>query len=146
MNYVERLKQYLTGIYDRNSFVSMLDMAIENIAHGRAEVTMPVNPAKHTNLYNVAHGGAIASLADTAMGIACATMGNRVVTIDMNINFMRSAEKNSVVRASAQVLHAGRQTMVAEADIFDTHDGLLAKARATFMVIGKFDEVVVQDV
>jgi acyl-CoA thioesterase len=141
VDYIKHIKQYLSTIYDSNSFVRLLDLEIDELRIGEAELTMPVNPAKHTNLYYVAHGGAVASLADTAMGVACATLGNRVVTIDMNINFIRSPEQNDIVRGIAKVIHNGRQTMVVEAEILDSANKLAAKARGTFMVIGKFEAV-----
>lgn len=93
MNHVEKLKKQLTKLYDQNSFVRLLDMKIVEISEGKAVLTMAVDPNKHTNLYHVLHGGAQASLADTVMGVACATLGKRVVTIDMNINFIKSAAK-----------------------------------------------------
>lgn len=139
MDYVELLKKRLTQIYDTNPYVNLLDMRIEEVTKGRAVLTMPVDPEKHTNLYHVLHGGAVASLADTVMGVACATLGNRVVTIEMNINFIKSAEKNDTVRAAAQVIHSGRQTMVVEAEMTDKAGRLISKARGTFMIIGKFE-------
>lgn len=133
------LKEYLNGIYDTNPYVKLLDMHIESMEEGEAVLLMPVTSGKHTNLYGVAHGGAVASLADTAMGVACATCGNRVVTIDMNINFIKSALSEAEVRAAAKVIHCGRQTMVVECEIKAIDGSLLAKARGTFCVIGHFD-------
>lgn len=141
MSYIEHLKEYLNGIYDSNPFVHMLDMKITALREGEAEISMPVDPSKHTNLYSSLHGGAAASLADTAMGIACATMGKRVVTIDLNINYIRNAAANEIVHASGKVIHSGRQTMVVEAEILDNSGKLVAKSRGTFMVIGKFDDL-----
>lgn len=139
MNYVEHFKKHLTRVYDRNSFVRLLEMSIIKMGEGEAVLTMPVNPEKHTNLYSVLHGGALASLADTVMGVACATMGNRVVTVDMNINFIKSAGQGDTVCATAQVIHAGRQTMVVESEMRDGNGSLLGKARGTFMIIGRFE-------
>lgn len=139
MNYVEHFKKYLSRVYDHNSFVRLLEMSIVEMGEGEAVLTMPVDPAKHTNLYHALHGGALASLADTVMGVACATLGNRVVTIDMNINFIKSAGKGDTVCATAKVIHAGRQTMVVESEMRDGGGSLLGKARGTFMVIGRFE-------
>jgi 1,4-dihydroxy-2-naphthoyl-CoA hydrolase len=139
MSYVEHLKQYLNSIYDRNTLVNLLEMEITALREGEAEITMPVDPAKHTNIYNSLHGGAAAALVDTAMGVACATMGNRVVTIDLNINYIRNATANQVVHAIGKVIHCGRQTMVVEAEIRDSAGKLISKSRGTFMVTGKFE-------
>lgn len=141
MNFVEQMQKYLPMIYERNSFVRLLDMEITSLKEGEAVITMPVNPDKHTNLYNAVHGGAVASLADTVMGVACATTGNRVVTIDLNINYIKNAAAHETITATGKVIHCGRQTMVVEAEVLaGDANRLIAKARGTFMVIGRFDE------
>lgn len=137
---IQTLKTYLTKVYDANPFVRLLKITIEDMSEGMVKMAMPVDLETHTNLYRVAHGGALASLADTAMGVACATLDKRVVTLDMNINYMRGAQPQTVVYCIARVVHNGRQTIVVEADIVDgNQEGLLAKARGTFFVIGSFE-------
>jgi len=132
---------YLNKIYEVNSFIKLLDMRVVTARPGMTTLLMPVDPAKHTNLYGIAHGGALASLADSAMGMACATLGKRVMTLDMNINFIRGAKPlGNGVTCVGEVLHNGRQTMVTEAKIYDDDKQLLSVARATFIVIGQFEK------
>lgn len=134
----EQLKAHLYEIYAHNPFVNLLQMKIAELGKGTATLSMPVLADKHTNLYSMAHGGALASLADTAMGMACATTGKKIVTLDMNLNYIRNAECQEAITAVATLVHNGSRTMVAEADIFDGMDHLLVKARATFFVTGTF--------
>lgn len=137
---MQTIKSYLTKIYDANPFVRLLKITVEDMTEGVVKLMMPVDLKTHTNLYGVAHGGALASLADTAMGMACATVNKRVVTIEMNINCIRSAQPQPLIHCVARIVHNGRQTVVVEADIVDGNkDGLLAKARGTFFVIGSFE-------
>jgi acyl-CoA thioesterase len=136
------LKQYFQDVYNQNSFVNLLDMKLDRIEPGLAELTMPIDPEKHTNLYRVAHGGALASVADTAMGVACASLGRRVVTLDLNMNFIKSSDSGTEVRAVGRVIHTGRQTLVVECEVLGVDQTLLLKARGTFFVVGKFDIVV----
>jgi acyl-CoA thioesterase len=103
------------------------------------KIAMPVNQDIHTNLYGAVHGGALASLADTAMGIACATVGKRVVTLEFNMNYIRSAIVQPAIEAIGVVIHNGSSTMVTECEILDQENALLAKARATFFIIGQFE-------
>ena len=133
------MQQYLRKIYSQNSFVNLLEMTLAHVEPGNAELTMPVNPTKHTNLYNVAHGGALASLADTAMGVACASLGRRVVTLELNMNFIKAPDSGTVIRACGRVLHNGGHTLVVECDVLGEIEVLLGKARGTFYVVGKFD-------
>jgi acyl-CoA thioesterase len=135
------LKKYFQDVYNHNSFVKLLDMKLARVEPGLAELTMPVDPAKHTNLYHVAHGGALAAVADTAMGVACASLGRRVVTLELNMNFIKAANGCTDVRAVGRVVHSGRQTLVVECDVLGAEGAVLVKARGTFMVVGQFDIV-----
>jgi 1,4-dihydroxy-2-naphthoyl-CoA hydrolase len=137
---VQWLKENLVTMYDENPFINLLDISIGRVEEGRVELCMPVIAGKHTNLYNIAHGGAIASLADSAMGIACATTGKKVVTLEMNMNFIKGAAPQSAIRAIGQVIHNGKSTIVAESEIVDSQNQLLAKTRGTFFVVGMFEE------
>ncbi|HWR44178.1 PaaI family thioesterase [Sporomusa sp.] len=132
------LKDHVTTLYSHNPFVTLLQMEIVELEAGMAKLSMPVIDGKHTNFYNMAHGGALASLADTAMGMACVTTGKKVVTLDMNLNYIRSAECQEAIIAVGTLIHNGSQTMVAEADIFDGTHNLIVKARGTFFVTGTF--------
>ena len=129
------LKDTLNQKYEKNSFVNLLHMQIVAAREGEIELSMPIQAEIHTNLYGVAHGGSLASLADTAMGIACATFGKRVVTLEMNINFLRGVPIQPAIR----VIHNGSRTIVTECDIYDEENQLMAKARGTFFVIGRFE-------
>ena len=133
------LQQYLRKIYSQNSFVNLLEMKLIHVEPGNAELVMPIDPAKHTNLYNVAHGGALASLADTAMGVACASLGRRVVTLELNMNFIKAPDSGTKIRACGRVVHNGGHTLVVECDVLSEKEVLLGKARGTFYVVGKFD-------
>lgn len=137
-NTMEWLRENLITIYDENPYINLLGISIRSVEEGKAELCMPVTAGKHTNLYNIAHGGALASLADSAMGIACATTGKKVVTLEMNMNFIKGASPQEAIIAIGQVIHNGKNTIIAEGDIVDSKKQLLAKARGTFFVTGEF--------
>jgi len=132
------LREHLLEIYDRNAFVKLLQMEILELRKGETIMAMPVEP-KLTNLYQMAHGGALTTLADTSMGVSCASLGKRVVTLDLNINFIRGAETGETVTAAAKIIHNGKHTLVAESELVNSSGNLVAKARGTFFVVGKFE-------
>lgn len=133
-----RLKEILYKRYEVNPFVKLLQITIAHLEKGAVVLEMPVLEDKHTNLFNVAHGGALSGLADTAMGVACATLGKKVLTLEMNMNFIRAAAPQKAIRARGSVIHNGNNTMVAQTEIFDSSDTLLLSARGTFFVVGEF--------
>lgn len=136
-----RVKERLISTYERNPFIHLLQMEIAEASAGKVTLTMPVIQEIHTNLYGIAHGGSLASLADTAMGAACVSLGKKVVTLEMNMNFLHGAPVNSTVKAISTVVHGGSRTMVVECEVLDHEDTLLAKARGTFFVVGQFEGV-----
>ncbi len=135
-----KLQNRLQAIYHDNPFVVLLEMKIIAMDAGRVTMSMPIILGKHTNMHQIAHGGAIASLADTAMGIACGTIDQKVVTVDMNINLVRRANPGGLIYAHSKVIYQGKQTLVVEAEIVDEKEELLAKSRGTFFVVGHFLE------
>jgi acyl-CoA thioesterase len=135
----EGLKEYFQDTYRDNSYVKLLEMRLVQVEPGTASISMPVNPERHTNLYHVAHGGAMASLADTVMGVACGSVGRRVVTLELNMNFIKAADANTIITGVGRIIHNGRNTLVAEGEILSADGTLLLKARGTFYVVGQFD-------
>jgi len=108
---------------------------LRRLDNGVAEVALPLGDHLR-NRGNVMHGGAIFSLVDIAMGLACSSshgFDQRSVTIECKINYMRSVSEGEVL-CIAKVLHAGRRTLVVEAEVLQG-EKLVAKAQGTFAVV-----------
>lgn len=83
------------------------------------------------NNLNMAHGGYIFGLADTAAGIAAMTNGGNVVTIDSSINYIKPAKGNKI-KAIASVIKNGKVIRVYEVKIIDEKEELVAKSTLSF--------------
>lgn len=136
---ITKLKERLKNLGYRNPFIGHLQIQGVDVKEGEAVLSMPVIQEVHGNIFGVAHGGAIAALADTAMGVVCATLGKKTVTIDMNINYIHSATHGETITAFAKAVHNGQHTIVVEAEHRNDAGRLLALARGTFFVTGYFD-------
>ena len=77
----------------------MLEIYIETLDVGEVKLIMPIVGGIYTNVYGFVHGGSLFTLVDSAMGIACLTTGNLVVTSDTSIRFITNAKKGSVLTA-----------------------------------------------
>jgi uncharacterized protein (TIGR00369 family) len=86
---------------------------------------------RHLNRHGTVHGGAIATLVDTAMGAAVAAAGSEApVTIEMKVSYLEPGAPGELV-AEATVRKRGRRVTIVEAEV--TQDGdLVAHATATF--------------
>ncbi|MCX5839493.1 MAG: PaaI family thioesterase [Deltaproteobacteria bacterium] len=131
------LNEHLLSMYERSSYAKFLQMEIFELHEGETTVSMLVRP-ELTNLSGILHGGAVGSLIDMAMNLACYSSGRRAMILGFNTNFLGGAKKGDTVRAIAKVLHSGRSTMVVEGRVIDSRGKLLAKGRGTFLVTGQF--------
>jgi uncharacterized protein (TIGR00369 family) len=70
------------------------------------------------------HGGGILSVADTAMSFAGGTvLGNRVVTSELKVNFVRPAQGQSLV-SRANVVASGKRQAVVRCEVFTVQNDL----------------------
>lgn len=132
----QRLCEHILGEH-ASPLPYYLGINMVDLEDGAAELSLKVQK-NAMNAYNITHGGALMTLADCAMGAACFTYRKQVVTLDVNINYLKSTPLGAELRCVAKVLHNGAQTMVTTCDIIDEAGNLQAQARATFFVVGKF--------
>jgi acyl-CoA thioesterase len=83
-------------------------MAIVDVAPGRATLTMTVGEAM-LNGHEIAHGGFIFTLADSAFAFACNSYGERTVAQHCTISFIKPVAKGDRLVATArEVSRVGR--------------------------------------
>jgi len=113
-------------------FEEYLDMRIDEAAEGSATLSMPFR-AVHCQGAGLMHGGAVISLADTALVIAIKTLlpeGTHFATIDMSLQFHAPVLWGRV-RAIASVTERSEKDIRGEVTIV-TEDGIKA---ATFKAV-----------
>jgi uncharacterized protein (TIGR00369 family) len=123
--------------FARSTFhTSFLGARLGRIEPGSVEVELDVE-TDHLNLFGTLHGGLIATLADTATGLAMLTSlddGMTHVTTSLSVTFLAPA-RSGTVTARGRVLKRGRRFGYAEADVVDADGALVARAAATFSVM-----------
>jgi acyl-CoA thioesterase len=77
-----------------------LGMRLAAVAPGYAEVTMPVTE-RMVNGHGIAHGGFVATLADSAFAVACNTYGEVTVAAGFDIVFVASGRLGDELTAEA---------------------------------------------
>lgn len=90
---------------------------------------------KGRNAIGIAHGSLIFGLCDVAAGMAAASMGDGIVTLDANIHFLRPGTAG-VLRATANVVKRGRATALYDTEVRDENGKLLAKGEFTMYFTG----------
>ena len=119
----------------QSAFSELIGCRLQRLEEGVAEVALSLEPHLR-NRGGKLHGGAIFSLVDITMGLACSSahgFDQQSATIECKINYIRAVEDGDVLCVS-RVIHAGRRTLVVEADVHQG-DRLVAKAQGTFAVL-----------
>ncbi len=118
-----------------SAFSRLLGCRLQKLDSGLAEVALALAPQLRNRGGNL-HGGVLFSLVDITMGLACSAshgFDQRSATLECKINYLRAVSDGEVC-CVARVLHAGRRTLVVEADVCQG-DKLVAKAQGTFAVL-----------
>ena len=111
----------------------LLNMKIQEVKDGYARLTMNLEE-KHLQLLKTVHGGAIASLADSAA--AWATVGSTgleavPITVEMKINFLAPV-KSGRLTAEARIVHKGKTISLSDVEVKDDKGRLVAKSLVTY--------------
>ena len=125
------------GLIERAPFCALLGIKIESAANGEARVRMPFR----LNLLNEGgpqapiHGGAIASLIDTAALTALLTAPDlqRTATIALTINYVNAGVHSDLI-ASARLRKRGRRIASLSVEVADEAGQLIADALVTFRI------------
>ena len=122
---------------NRAPFMEVLGARGVRHAEGCVSFEMVVED-RHLRTLGIAHGGVTAALLDSALGFAAGTtapQGHHVVTVQLNINYIRPAWKGEKLIATAEVRHAGQKTAVSRGEIRTSENILVASATGTFMYL-----------
>jgi acyl-CoA thioesterase len=113
---------------------NLLGIEVVETRDGYAKLIMPFSE-KLTQAYGIVHGGAVFTLADSAVAVSVASLvkpNRKFVTVEMKINFLEPI-REGIIEATAVVLRKGR-IMPAEVDIINNQE-LVAKAIATYIIL-----------
>ena len=127
----ERIKQVAKGPYWQH-----LDMQVVSSENGEATVKMEIKH-EHMQAYGVVHGGALASLIDSAIGIALnSTLAENQgsTTTNLQIMYARPAVSGTLT-AKAKLIKRGKSIVFGECSVTDEQDALIVSGSATYMIL-----------
>lgn len=135
MTYDEIQAESLQRFLDMSPFIKMLGLEILSVDSAAEELRMKMpmqDVLQRGEGTQQMHGGALASLIDTA-GCFALIMGTMqpVPTINFRVDYLRPATKTDAI-AHAKVRRAGKNFGVVDVDVFNDDEKLLAVGRGTF--------------
>jgi uncharacterized protein (TIGR00369 family) len=119
---------------DHVPFAKLLGIEVDSVEPGHAVLSMKLRDDLMRNS-GIAHGGAIATLIDSAMAIAIMAQleeNESTVTDDLTIHYLRPISSGTA-RASARVVRFGRRVITVSAELFDDAGKLAATAISTYL-------------
>ncbi|MGQ9645987.1 MAG: PaaI family thioesterase [Thermodesulfobacteriota bacterium] len=131
----EAYLEQVIKVANSSPYYRLLGMEVKEIKGGEARIDMPFKQDL-THPYGIAHGGAIASLADSAVAMALIDLvdpRDRITTIEFKINFFASVDKGKL-EACAKIIHKGSRTAVGDVEVVDEKGRLVAKLVATYSI------------
>jgi acyl-CoA thioesterase len=120
-----------------SSFLRLLKVRPSLVEKGAASFEATVEDL-HLRTMGIAHGGLVATMLDSALGCACWTLAppqHHVVTVQLNINYIRPAWLGEALTVKGEVRHAGQMTAVSRGEVRTSEGALVASASGTFMFL-----------
>jgi acyl-CoA thioesterase len=127
---VRRIKQAVDSV----PYAHLLGIELDEISPGAAILGLDIRDELKQN-HGVVHGGAIASLIDTAMAFAIISVldpQEKVTTVDLTISYLRPLTKGRIT-AKARVVRAGKRLFSVSAEVFDEGGKLASTALSTYI-------------
>ncbi len=121
----------------RIPYARLLGINLEDATRGTATLSMSARPELE-RFGGIMHGGALASLADTASAFAVLSTLEpeaQTVTIDLTLHYLRPVTGGRLT-ARASVVRAGRRVAAVSVEIFDESGAIVVTALTSYLVSG----------
>jgi uncharacterized protein (TIGR00369 family) len=115
-------------------FSTLVGLQVEEVRQDYCRMRLPFRPELRTS-GEIMHGGAIATLIDTAAVAAVwSDVDPRVTrgaTASMTVNYLAAAQGVELI-AEAQIIRRGRSVVFIDVDVFSSTDERIAKGVVTY--------------
>lgn len=136
--------QYIKDNYEgkrvrdsRSAAGNWLEFTLEKIEKGSATISLEV---KHdmTNPYGNIHGGMMALVMDEVIGWSVVSLDtdNYYTSLNLNVDFLYAIKKGERLRATSNVVRAGKKIIHVACHVYDIEERLLGKASSNLIVTG----------
>ena len=133
------LQGWADGRYPAPPICALMNIKLIEVAPGRA-VFAGIPGELHYNPMGTVHGGMLATLIDSACGIACMSLlppGTRWTTVNLSISYFRMVtEATGPLRCEGKAVHEGKKIVVVDASVRSQGGEELASGRGTCMTLG----------
>ena len=128
--------EQLMDIVSRNPFAAYNGMEMLQVQTGYARGRIPF-AGEHENVYGGMHGGCAYTLADTLAGVAAASYGQAVTTLNASVNYMLPVKDTRYLYGEAKVQRHGSRISVVRTELSDDDGRVVIDGSFTFYTISR---------
>ncbi len=117
-------------------YLKHLGIELVEIEVGRAVMKLPMKEELRQP-YGLLHGGATASLIDTATAFAVVSVTTReekATTVDLTVHYLRPVINETTI-CTATIVRAGKRLITVSAEVYNDQGKLIATALSTYAKI-----------
>jgi uncharacterized protein (TIGR00369 family) len=114
-------------------YIKLLGMELVELKRGEAVLRLKMRDELRQP-HGLLHGGATASLIDTATAFATISIlaeGENASTVDLTVHYLRPVTEGAIV-CTAKVVRGGRRLLTVSADVVNDEGKLIATALSTY--------------
>lgn len=126
-------KQLAFDAVKTTPYLKLLGIELVDIEEGRAVMSLEMQE-KLRQPYGLLHGGATASLIDTATAFAVIGVlpeDEKATTVDLTVQYLRPVTEGKIV-CTAKVVRAGKRLLFVSAEVENGEGKLIATAISTY--------------
>lgn len=129
----ESMLEKAQAVFRHVPYIKLLGMELVELKSGEAVLKLKMRDELRQP-HGILHGGATASLIDTATAFAVVSIlaeGERASTVDLTVHYLRPVAEGSVT-CTAKVVRGGRRLITVSAEAFGDEGKLIATALSTY--------------
>jgi acyl-CoA thioesterase len=120
-------------VFSKVPFIRLIGMELADLKDGEATVKLKMRDELRQP-HGLLHGGATASVIDTAMAFAVVTKlskEEKASTVDLNVYYLRPV-KDGEITCTAKIVKAGKRLLTVSAEVFNDEGKLIATSLSTY--------------
>ncbi len=129
-------KQMAHDVFAKVPYLKLIGMELVDLKMGEAIVRLQMRDELRQP-HGLLHGGATASVIDTAMAFAVVTRlaeNEKASTVDLTVHYLRPVTTGAIV-CTAKVVKAGKRLLTVSAEVVNDEEKLIATALSTYTKI-----------
>jgi len=126
-------KQTAFEVAKNTPYLKLLGIELVKLEPEKAVMSLEMQE-KLRQPHGLLHGGATASIIDTAMAFAvitCLTEEEKASTVDLTVQYLRP-HKDGKITCTAKILRAGKRLLFVSAEVVNEQGKLIATALSTY--------------